>query len=246
MQLHFRVPLAGVTDVLISRDADDAAEVEVSNGHVEIDDERVALRRLRLLRPAAEAAEAVAEELGEDVAPAEAAAAAASALLRVLLHALLAVAIVDLSLLRVAQHLVRVADVRELARRLFVPGVLIGVILQSQLAVGALDLVVGRPAIQAQGLVIVRSRRDRREGEQENEREASRGERTRRHRGGVQGTTLPRDPNARRTPECATSSATPISLEPISVTCGEEAERSMREVASSKTFQTAFWDSPTV
>ena len=104
-----RLPPLGLRELdLVPQDGALHAHVQVLEGHGELDAHLVALRRLLLLLLAAEAAEAAAaEELVEYVEAAEAALLALLAL--VLPEALLAVLVVDLPLLGVAEHLVRCA-----------------------------------------------------------------------------------------------------------------------------------------
>jgi hypothetical protein len=178
--------LRGHDHVLVARDLQNLPEIQVADGHLQVHRHGVALRGLRLLRFPPEPPEPAPEELAEDVVPAEPTPAAAT-LLRVLLHALFAVPVVDAALLRIAQHLVRVADLGELIRGFLIPGVLVRVVLQRELAVGALDLIIRRAAGQAKRLVVVcRGRRvaDERQRDQKEKREP-RAERTPRRRSGA-------------------------------------------------------------
>src|SRR5262249_49705290 len=112
------------------------------------------------LRPAAPAsaahvhAEKVAEDIAEDIAEIgevgriEAAEAAA-------VQAGMSVLVIASALVRVHQHTVRLGALLELLFRLAVPRIAVGMVLHRQLAVGALDLLVGGRAGHAQDFVVV-------------------------------------------------------------------------------------------
>ncbi len=106
---------------------------------------------------AAELAHERAQRVGEIEAletPAESAPERA-ARTRTTAHARMAHLIVDAAALFVAEDLVGLGGLLELVLRLFVAGVLVGVVLECELAVRLLDLVLARPALDAQNLVVV-------------------------------------------------------------------------------------------
>src|SRR5262245_42030034 len=70
-------------------------------------------------------------------------------------QASVAVAVVDLAFVRIAEDGVSFGSFLELGRRLFVAGVAVGVVLHGQSAVGLLDLVVRGLALETQDFVVV-------------------------------------------------------------------------------------------
>mmetsp|Transcript_8227 Transcript_8227/g.28867 ORF Transcript_8227/g.28867 Transcript_8227/m.28867 type:complete len:392 (+) Transcript_8227:216-1391(+) len=172
--------LRGLDHVLVARHLQRAPHVQVLERRLHEDADVVAAGGLRLLLLAPEAeperAAAAAEELREYVARA----AAASALLLLLLESLLAVAVVHLALLGVGQHLEGVVNLRELLLSLGIPGVLVGVVLQGQLAVRPLDRAVIGAAGHAKHAVEVRARK-RHERREQDEQEPGGGRPAGRH-----------------------------------------------------------------
>ena len=67
----------------------------------------------------------------------------------------MAEAVVHVALVGVGQHRVGLGRFLELVLRLLVAGVAIGVVLQRQLAVGALDFLIGRGLGDAEHFVVV-------------------------------------------------------------------------------------------
>ncbi len=122
---------------------------------------KVRLDRGPEARAAARAAPAAAarasEERPEQVAPEDVAERAEDVLVRAeaaaALHGRVAVAVVDRPLLEVGEDLVGLRGLLELLLGRLVAGVLVGVVLQRQLAVGRLDVVGRRGAGDAEDLV---------------------------------------------------------------------------------------------
>ena len=70
-------------------------------------------------------------------------------------HAGMAEAVVEAALLRVGEHRVGLGRLLEFVFRRFVAGIAVRMVLQRQLAVGALDLLVGGLTLDAQDLVVI-------------------------------------------------------------------------------------------
>ena len=99
--------------------------------------------------------EHLAEKIAEDVANVDAARKRAAKSLAGSAHARMAVTVVRGALVRVAQHLVRLARLLESLFRGMIAGITVRMILERQLAIGTLQLLVAGLARDAQNLVVI-------------------------------------------------------------------------------------------
>src|SRR5690606_13174415 len=134
-----------------------AAGVRLVERDLEIEAQVGAAHRPLAARPAAEAAEAeeVTEDVGEVGEDVGVEAARTGALAR---HPRVAEAVVAGALLGIAEHGVGLGRFLEALLGFGVARVAVGVVLQRQLAVGALDVLLGRSARNAQDLVVIAHR----------------------------------------------------------------------------------------